>query len=284
MMVIVRIWEGLGNQMFQYAYARALALRTGQKVYLDISEYAGTSSVRTYGLCHFRIKQPVTECAKYFPFVNSDLLYLRDQKYLAHKKFVFAGKVMENDCSFKEGLCNLKGLVYLKGWFQSEEYFKEFGSVIRSDLRPKEKIRLHDDLGSIMQHFNTISVHVRRGDFKQKHTILPAGYYQAAVRMISDSVRAPYYIVFSDDIEWVKRNMDFGNRCLYMDSRYAYRDYEELLIMSRCSHNIIANSSFSWWGAWLNDNKSKIVIAPKRWFLKGRMRDINIAPHDWIRI
>lgn len=281
-MVIVRIWEGLGNQLFQYAYARALALRTGQKVYLDVSEYGkDNESVREYGLCHFRIRQPTINCGRFLPFTNMDKSYAVSSKYLKHFPIRF---IKEEDCYFKSDLCELKGPAYLKGWFQSEDYFKEFAYSIREEIRPRKQIRITKEIRNILDRDDTVSVHIRRGDFKKDHNILSAEYYENAKQTISRLIGNPYYVVFSDDILWVKTNMDFGDMCFYVDGKCDFKDYEELMIMSRCTHNIIANSTFSWWGAWLNSNKNKVVIAPKKWFLGIAKKDTGIIPYDWIRL
>lgn len=281
-MVIVRIWEGLGNQLFQYAYARALELRTRQKVYLDISEYdMKPEPIREYELCHFRIRQPVIHCARVFPFVNSDRYYVDDAHGL---KSFSVGLVKEEDCYYKQDLCELNGLLYIKGWFQSEKYFNGFAQDIRREIYPRDKIRITQELKKILEYENTVSVHIRRGDFKRHRNILSEEYYENAKAVICNIIKDPYFIIFSDDISYVKENMDFGEKCFYMERSYLYKDYEEMMIMSKCKHNIIANSTFSWWGAWLNRNESKIVIAPEKWFQGKVEKDVDIVPDDWIRV
>ena len=225
-MIVVRIWEGLGNQLFQYAYARALELRTGQKVYLDISEYEmKPEPIREYELCHFRIRQPVIHCAKVLPFVNRNKYYARDMQRL---KYFPVGLVKEDDCYFKQELCELKGLLYIKGWFQSEKYFKEFAHKIREELYPRNKIRISRELKTILEFDNTVSVHIRRGDFKKYRNIISDEYYENAKEMISGLIVEPYFIIFSDDISYVKENMDFGSRSFYVEPKYLYKDYVRL--------------------------------------------------------
>ena len=174
--------------------------------------------------------------------------------------------------------------MYLKGWFQSENYFKEFAHSIRKEIYPKKRIRITRELKQILENENTVSVHVRRGDFKKLHNILPIEYYEKAGEMITNMVENPFFIVFSDDITYVRENMNFGLRCLYIDQKYGYEDYEELMIMSKCKHHIIANSTFSWWGAWLNGNENKTVIAPRKWFRDKIEGDTNLIPDNWIRV
>lgn len=281
-MVFVRVWEGLGNQLFQYAYARALALRTGQKVYLDISAYKGNGKhVRQYGLCHFRIRLETRNCGNIFPLVNDDRYYMAGSQYPRSLPVKF---IREDNCCFNSDFCSLGGFTYVKGWFQNENYFKEFEQTIRKEIYPKERIRIPKEIRSILGSKNTVSVHIRRGDFKKDHNVLPVSYYEKAKCCISDLVDKPYYLIFSDDISWVKQNMDFGSRCFFMEDTRLFKDYEELMIMSRCRHNVIANSTFSWWGAWLNAYEEKIVIAPKKWFLRSSRTDADIVPDDWIKL
>lgn len=281
-MVFVRVWEGLGNQLFQYAYARALALRTGQKVYLDISAYEGNGKhIRQYGLCHFRIRLATLNCGNIFPLANDDKYYMTGIRYPRYLPVKF---IREDNCCFNSDFCSLGGLTYVKGWFQNENYFKEFEQNIRKEIYPKERIRIPKEMRNILDGKNTVSVHIRRGDFKKDHNVLPVSYYEKAKRCITDLVDKPYYLIFSDDISWVKQNMDFGSRSFFMGETHLFKDYEELMIMSRCRHNVIANSTFSWWGAWINAYEEKIVIAPKKWFLRSSRTDADIVPDNWIKL
>lgn len=284
-MIIVQIWEGLGNQLFQYSFAKALQLRTGQKVFLDISEYS-RDVPRMYGLGNFRISLPVTR-------IGCDLLDYADRHDLLKKidtdslrlgyglpmKF---GK--ESNVEFKPSILNPKGNWYLKGWFQNEKYFAGYREVIRKEIRPRAKIKVPPELKRIMEQNETVAVHFRRGDYQEGGNTLGMDYYRDALRMIESKVGTLYYLVFSDDLSWVRNHIDLGPRCYYVNEDRVLKDYEELMIMSRCSHNIIANSTFSWWGAWLNDHRGKIVIAPQIWFLRKRNFGRDIVPGEWIKL
>lgn len=287
-MVIVRIWEGLGNQLFQYAYARALQLRTGARVYLDSDrcykeELEGHRLQRPYGLVNFNIKiSQYKKMDKFFFFLRNKTYIEKIGFYLSKKKYAPIHFYRETTLEYKESLKFIKGNYYLMGWFQNEEYFKEYRELLLKELKTKKKIRITKQLKSILENEETVSIHIRRGDYRLDNNVLPVSYYEAAIAMIETKVECPYYLVFSDDMEWVKVNFPQLSRCYYMTEE-RLPDYEELMVMSRCKHNIIANSTFSWWGAWLNCNKNKTVIGPQVWFLNGKNRRINIMPDDWIR-
>ncbi len=283
-MIIVRIWEGLGNQLFQYSFAKALQLNTGQRVYLDISEYT-RDVIREYNLCNFKISLPVIKGGKQiFNSIDGRDFYnvLRADKDCSGYGFPMKF-AKETNILFKPFLLNPSGNWYFKGWFQNEKYFAPYADIIRKELRPVNKIKIPSELKDILDKAETVSVHFRRTDFQGDHNILDLGYYRNAIRYIENKIKSPYYLVFSDDLEWVRQNVQFGSSCYFVNENRELRDCEELLVMSRCRHNIIANSTFSWWGAWLNDHAEKLVIAPGKWFL-NQNKKTDIVPKEWIRI
>ncbi len=290
-MIIVRIWEGLGNQLFQYAYAKALALRTGQQVALDIRETGvlhndGNRQKRSCGLQHFRVTLPVCRnVERKYPFLDCNENIKNTLMYLSMKKVLPFKYYEESVPDFKEDLINIKGNWYLQGYFQNSKYFHNFSDVIRNDLLPRKKIKVSRDLQEILKLRNTVSVHIRRGDYCKIGNCLPKVYYDNAVMYMKNHVESPFWIVFSDDMHWVRNNMDLGNNCFYMGRELGFQDFEELLIMSKCKNHIISNSTFGWWGAWLDKNNDKLVVGPKRWFdNNGKYSGINIMPDEWIRI
>ena len=289
-MIIVRIWEGLGNQLFQYAYARALQLRTGEMVCLDASriykeKLEDRGVERRYALNQFNTKLPLISniSNKYF-FLSQSNFMQKTIYWMAEHHMWFTGFYKEEDTLYKENLKSIYGNLYLMGWFQNEKYFLEYRNILLKELTPTKKIKISQLLKSILKNEMTISVHVRRGDFKKNNNVLPVSYYKKAKEFVETKVSNPCYIIFSDDTEWVKKNLDFGLNVVYMCEE-GLRDYEELLVMSCCKHNIIANSTFSWWGAWLNKNEDKIVVGPMQWFnQKQDVQKYNIMPDKWIRI
>lgn len=288
-MIFVRIWEGLGNQLFQYAYARAFSLKTSQKVFLDVRETGKLSTdlgrvFRKYSLENFNIKLPVcTNIERFYPQLSEKKGILFNAYKIA-MRYLFSFQYYEESVvSYHEELLDLKGNWYLQGWFQNIQYFEEYENVIRKELTPKKKIKITKELKDILQKKETVSVHIRRGDYQKTDSILPLTYYKNAMIRMQTLLEAPFWIVFSDDLEWCKENMDFGNQVYYIGEKEHLQDFEELLVMSRCKNHIIANSTFSWWGAWLNRRKEKIVIGPNKWFIRGnRDNGVNIMPQEWI--
>ena len=169
-----------------------------------------------------------------------------------------------------------------------KDIFKEYENVIRNELRLKNKIKIQNKLREILDYSNTVAVHVRRGDYKKHCSVLPAEYYNRAVERINGLIDNPLFCIFSDEIEWVKKNMKFEGKCFYVNEDHKLTNFEELIVMSCCKHDIIANSTYSWWGAWLNNNEKKIVIGPNEWFLSKSVLNANkgltIMPESWIRL
>jgi hypothetical protein len=181
--------------------------------------------------------------------------------------------------------------MYLDGYWQSENYFTDVAETIRTEITLRQPYGR--DAGkmaaSIAAKLISVSLHVRRADYVQDmktnkaHGTCTKEYYDAALACIGKKVPNFHVFVFSDDIEWVKTAMTIPYPTTYV-SNPEIADYEELILMSSCTHAIIANSSFSWWGAWLNRNSNKIVIAPRQWVVRGRHNYKDITPPSWIRI
>lgn len=287
-MIIVRIWEGLGNQLFQYAYARAISLETNQKVFLDIRETGklpneGKLTPREYELKNFQITLPVcTNVQHFYPYLDKPQIKeivkrISKQGRIPYKYF------SEYYPTYDKSLLNIKGNWYLQGWFQDIRYFQKYLEVIKKEIVPKKKIRVSSETKYILHSKDTVSVHVRRSDFKKEQNILPITYYYNALNYMKSVVDKPYWIIFSDDINWVKEHLNFGRDCYYLSDVEKLKDYEELMIMSCCKNHIIANSTYSWWGACLGRNQDKIVLAPDKWFLR-KLQHTQILPDEWIQI
>lgn len=285
-MIIVNLKGGLGNQMFQYAAGRALALRNNDKLKLhtfglDKANLVG-DIYRPYSLSHFNIKADIATAddmrrvANPFGIVSKVIRYIK-------AKFIYNFYV-----HFVPSVLRKQGDIYLDGFFQSEKYFKDCASEIREDLQPKDLGNLALKWIEEIRSKNSVSLHVRRKDYighKTLGNISTKKYYEGAVAKIKDLVTEPCFFVFSDDVEWVKANLDLPASTSFVSAK-ELKDYEELIIMSSCKHNIIANSSFSWWAAWLNTNPNKIVIAPSKWAhgKEGALQTRDIIPEGWLKI
>lgn len=291
---VVCIFQGLGNQMFQYAFAKSLEMHTGRYVFIDaeslqdkvIGEELGSNTVREYGLDHFRISltkiKKMKRCV--WNYTRRDKWYYEIIKELdEHGKYpykYFSQKGF-NDISLPiPSFHEIESNTYIKGWFQSEKYFCDIRDVLLKEFVPKEKIIFPNYIMKKILQRNSVSVHVRRGDYKSHNIMLADDYYLCATDMMAHKISNPVWIVFSDEIAYVKEKYRFQGETIYIDDTYKLKDYEQLILMSQCKHNIIANSTFSWWGAWLNQNQNKCVVAPTKWISSQK----NIVPLDWIKI
>jgi len=272
-MIVVTLYGGLGNQMFQYAVAKSLALKCNQSLAIDISRFEDYK-LHNYSLYHFNIK------AKIYKEPN---WYFKKFQSLFFKKISY----IEKDFGFDEKVLNLKAdYIYLDGYFQTENYFIDYENEIRDDFRLISNIKneTKEILNSI-KSINSVTIHIRRGDYlnNPKHYIETEEYYKNAIELIEKKVENPVFVIFSDDMDWVKNNFHLKYKTIYVDFNNAFSNFEDLHLMSNCKHNIITNSSFSWWGAWLNENNNKIVIAPKKWY-NDNSNSKDVVPSTWIKI
>lgn len=290
--IIVRIMGGLGNQMFQYALGRNLSLKTGAELKLDTFTFSEHKLYRTYSLNHFNITEKFAskdEVTCFKKYNNKDgriwFLYNRliadPKRYVKERQFNFDPRVME-----------LKPPFYLDGYWQTEKYFAENSDIIRREFSVKATLEgRSSEIFEMMKKTESVSVHIRRADFvtnknirHDQGDICDTEYYRMAGAIIAEKVRRPTFFVFSDDPEWAEINIKFPHPTIYVTQNGVGKDYEDMRLMSSTNHNIIANSSFSWWGAWLNKNPRKIVIAPKKWFNIIKFDTRDITPPSWIRI
>lgn len=261
-MIIIKIKGGLGNQLFQYSHGRELMITDKKQVIFDTSFFNSNSkdTSRPFLLSKFNIPESII-------FINKEENYFKE---LIQKLY---SKLSGN-----------------YGFFQSELYFKEIESVLRKELTLKIPLSssAQEFANQITQTQNSVSIHIRRGDYvsntsaNKHHGTCGLEYYKHAISKIKESIESPTFFIFSDDIEWVKENLHVEN-AIYV-SNPILTECEELMLMSYCSHNIIANSTFSWWGAWLNQNPSKIVIAPQKWLNTDISKQPDIIPSTWIQI
>lgn len=296
---------GLGNQMFQYALGRHLSIKNEVELKLDNSfllENIPNITKRDYELGIFNIKEnfATAEEIKYFKKFGHkaghiNLLFNMGYLPLPYNFFVANWRkyASERHFHFDPEVLKLSSHVYLEGWWNSEKYFKDIRNTILHDFTimilpsPKNKESAQE-----IKKVNSVSLHIRRGDYVTNKSTsdylgaLDIDYYRQAIKIIEDRVKNTHFFVFSDDIEWAKENLPLDRNVTFVDWNNGNTAYEDLRLMSLCKHNIIANSSFSWWGAWLNKNKEKIVIAPERWF-KNAKESVNtkdLIPSSWIKI
>lgn len=293
-MVIVKISGGLGNQLFQYSFGRALSIRLDVVLKLDIQtqhSFSGFTS-RALGLSSYNLDFSTaeeSEIAKFRHF-NSGILSRIERKLTLNVPWLNKHYVVENQNIHNKDLLNYSDNCYYDGYWQSEKYFKDYEDLIRKELSMKVSLdhKNRESLNEI-ESTDSISIHIRRGDYLsvKAHRKLFAkcnlDYYYKAIKIMDSKYSNPIYFVFSDDIEWASAHLK-GDRFRYIDFNAKNPGYD-LHLMSHCKSNIIANSTFSWWGAWLNDNQEKKVISPATWYngsLNKSMKDL--IPTKWIVI
>lgn len=292
-MIISQVIGGLGNQMFQYAAGRALSLERGQPLHLDISGFAG------YGLHQGFELQRVFSCPIQIAVESEARSVLGWQcspvirRILARPSLSMMRRqnlVIEPHFHYWSGINKVPQDCYLVGYWQSEKYFKDVAAIIRSDFTFKAPLENRNaDFAEQIKQVNAISLHVRRGDYAKNpktnaaHGLCSLNYYQAAIQYMVARVKPPYFFIFSDDIAWVKDNLMMDFPCQYISHNQGQDSYNDMRLMSMCHHHIIANSSFSWWGAWLNPNPDKIVVAPTKWF--ANENDVkDLFPKSWVAL
>ena len=291
-MKIVKLKGGLGNQMFQYSFAKALEKMTNDSIKLDLSSYnhLENDQVRKPRILKFNISLPIATqedianiCL--MEHENSGLNY--KSKALVVFEMLFNHRYFfEIDRSYRN-IVALQKYNYYDGYWQSWKHVESVIEEVRKDFTPRA------DLNEKTKRFieevekcNSVFLGIRKGDYslEEKHYgSYGQDYFSNAMKYIDEKVESPVYYVFSNDIEWVKNNIDFENRhVIVRENKDVESDFEELLIMSSCVHSSIVNRTFYWWGAKLKEHDGKIVIAPKRWFFDKKK--IDIVPPQWIKL
>lgn len=290
-MIIVKLKGGLGNQLFQYAFGKSVAQLLNQHLYLDLSYFDDQEvrlghTPRHYELGILNIHARILE-----PSQLEDIGKQFDLK----SRIECAFKSKFNTIKRKEGkrCININSLsknrsYYFDGYFQNEKYFSQLYIKLSKDFLPKEPLPTKTiETIDVINEKNAISLHIRRGDYisdasiNAHHGVCDMDYYQKAINLISQNVENPHFFIFSDDPQWVKENFKTGFSQTIMEDNQGADCYLDIVLMSHCKHHIVANSSFSWWGAWLGKNEKKIVIAPKKWFL-GNGNEV--ACKNWVKV
>ncbi|MEP7269491.1 MAG: alpha-1,2-fucosyltransferase [Saprospiraceae bacterium] len=279
-MIITRIKGGLGNQLFQYAAARSLAIKNNTILKLEVVEEP--AAIHQMNIeAEIATTKEITELypQSFFIKIFNHLQINPSKKYFKEKSFHF-------DSSF----FNLGANVYLNGYFQSEKYFYTIKDLILNELTPRHSlIQNVMPLSMKLVNENSVSIHIRRGDYLANkailsyHGILPLEYYIQAFKIIISKIPNPSFYIFTDDNKWVKENFKFTQATI-VSNNLSQTSIEDIFLMSKCKYHIIANSSFSWWAAWLNNNPDKIVIAPNKWFNNGPKDTFDLIPQSWIKI
>ena len=293
-MIIVKLTGGLGNQMFQYAAGRRLAEKHSTLLKLDVTGFE-EYKLRRYSLHCF-------QCWEYIATKNEIDNIIYQQGFvndLKHKMFsIFklqlsknSNWIIEKQFNFDNQILNSPNNILLDGYWQTEKYFSDITGILQREFFVKyQQDTQSQKVANQIKSTESISLHVRRTDYVQNtltnqiHGTCDQDYYDRAVSYIGERVINPHFFIFSDEPEWARSNLKLRFPMTVVDCNDASRNYEDLRLMSMCKHNVIANSSFSWWAAWLNPNSNKIVLAPQKWFNDNTRNTKDLIPDQWIKL
>ncbi len=295
-MIISKIVGGLGNQLFQYAVAKQLSVFLDQELFLDLSFFETYKEPDVFKLdkfnVHFRIasKKDIEKLKR----KNTKGIKAKVFRHLFKRPYYLNNKYHFDPTWFRRNdwkkLKKFKD-IYLSGYFgnpvlfyQIEDLLKE-EFTLKGDLNKENKLMLNK-----IKKVESVMIHVRRGDYinNKFFVSLPISYYMNGIKKIKEKVKNPAFFVFSDDLEWTRKNLKIEDETHYVCINNSKTDYMELVLMSSCKHAIIANSTFSWWGEWLNNNPNKIIIYPEKWFSDSKHHAFHIKrkfyQEGWQRI
>ena len=262
-LVITELRCGLGNQLFQYAVGRALAHHHKAPLKIDKSIFDRPGG-RRYGLDLYGISGSIAAPAEIEILKKNPLT------------------VFHRHSGYHPEIWQTPRRIYIKGFWTTEKYFQHIGTELRKELTPKRPLR--EELlivGKLINQINSVSLHIRRTDYLRTPQLFPLqpDYYSAAIKKLESLARIDVIYIFSDDIAWAKQNMRLNFPTVFIEGN---RDYEDLWLMTQCKNHIIANSTFSWWGAWLRPESQQTVVAPRRWFRTRKVK--NLIPDRWHQV
>lgn len=274
--VITELLGGLGNQMFQYAMGRTLSLFQGSALLMDTRalEAPGPQTPRRYGL---------------------DVFDVRAERAAPEQLHSFHGRrVSEPGPRYQDGVTRLEGNVYLHGYWQCERYFRALRPTLKRDFNLKQApLPRNQDVARAIKRGNSVAVHIRRGDYVSRpqaaahHGSCSLDYYRSALEQLKQRHGKLRVYAFSDDPDWVREHFT-PSVCAHMGltivSGNQHAPHEDLWLMQQCRHFVIANSSFSWWAAWLGQTRLSTVMAPQRWVVTPGFDTADVVPQNWVRV
>jgi hypothetical protein len=293
-MVIVRLHGGLGNQLFQYSAARGLAQHLGTSLWVERAHLRRTPG-RDYRLGVFSgrprcLSAPLERLVDHLCLEASSETVLGEVSRVTRRWGLWQLH-RERTFGFDPSFWRLRGNIVLDGYWQSERYFAAVADHLRCDLRLdchlSEQTKM---LAERIVSSDSVSVHVRRGDYVSDkeaaavHALCGSEYYAAAADHVCQRVRRPHFFVFSDEPEWARAHLRLPHLVTVVDHNGPGREHEDLWLMSTCRHHVIANSTFSWWGAWLGQNPQRLVVAPRMWFHKPGLHTQDLLPERWVQL
>lgn len=290
--VISKLAGGLGNQMFQYACGYAVARRLQATLLLDttflkLKPDNANYTLRDFELDVFRLRADLASSELTAPYISNQRSLL--QRVMRKLKGPPAGYFKEDSKLYHSGIELLSSPVYLDGYWQNEKYFNAYRHDILTLFEPGESPSgMNEQLAREIRDVHAICVHVRRGDYvsnpsaHQLHGTCSPQYYAQAAQLLVEKISDPVFYVFSDDIHWVQNHIQFPGTTRYIGHNTGKSSHWDLYLMKLGKAHIIANSSFSWWGAWLCENPGQLVVAPSHWF-QG-IDEYEITPAAWMLV
>ena len=286
---IIQMMGGIGNQLFQYAIGKKLEIDRKAAVRFDLGMYQNQSE-RALSIRKYKTFVP--------QITATDRATMRvsfGQKFSKVKSLLkpVAGGLMWNVLEdriigFEPRVMEITGRWYLRGYWQVPAYFDSIRPLILEQFQPVEPIsKIDQELQKRILDVNAVSVHIRRGDllthpiYSKETKVQTADYYEASIRELAERVEHAHFFVFSDDPQWCRENIKGHDRITYVDNHDGSTDYVDLYLMSRCRHFVTANSTFSWWGAWLSAHEKKIVIVPTVWKFEMKGPPPGLVPNNW---
>lgn len=278
-MIVIELKGGIGNQMFQYAFGKFLSLKYNRPLLLNTSFYTSGRSDRTFDLEIFRIEE----------YMNAEDVIFNHQwrrdeiTFISENSYCFDAtnhQHLESDEIYKK-------LVFVKGYWQSYKYFAPIDDLIKKQFIFKKGLSgIWKNAASEIVNSNSVMIHVRRGDYLQKldyHGVVSENYIDDGINYCKNNLAAARFYVFSDDIPWCREKLSRYENIRFMDERfYGENNLPYLQLMCQCKHFILANSSYSWWAAWLGRSKNSIIIYPRKWFAAEHLVINDLTPPDWL--
>ena len=280
--------------MFQYAFGLSVSSKLNCPLYIDLSffeEINNGLTPRTYELDIFSSEKNIAGDAMVKQFLHPNTIQRICNRIGINKKNIYR----EQSLPFHDDVFEISSSTYFEGFFQSEKYFSSISERVKSSFTFKGRLNdTSQKIATILdKQKNTVSIHIRRGDYvnlkstNDLHGTCSINYYLQAISLLKSKLENPYFYFFSDDSDWVKENLlHHLENTVLIENNIAENSWQDMALMSKCKHHIIANSSFSWWGAWLNPDKEKIIIAPQNWFnINDEYFDArDIIPQHWIKL
>lgn len=302
--LVVQLMGGLGNQLFQYALGRRLALANSAQLILDATGYGDDTTpdaemgIRICGLNHFRIVGTIVQVRESGPAGRIPIrrwirkarragnrLLDQAKPYYLREEIV---EPVEMRCRYDPRVQKrtFRGTLWVRGFWQSERYFLDIEDKIRGELMLRdEPSGKNAELAARISSAESVAIHVRHGDnanaVAAELGVLPRAYYEGAIRQLRQEVKEPAFVVFSDDVAFARQQLGTEDAFTFVDHNDAANSHEDLRLMSLCNHHVLANSTFGWWGAWLAKHPGQVVIAPRRYYLEADRPNPDLYPPTW---